>query len=189
MKNILLRLFTVIIGTALCISCSEDQDINANTTEKAIATERIKSEIPRDRIIYSVLDEMGTESLESLIDLYIKDIKTAKQGYMTNLKNMWFAVLKKRLLTEGTEEQKLFFINEQISAENNLSAIHEFYSLVLNSKLLSRPEKENITKSFYNKNNTIINRIDWKTPKDKKKKQGELVYAARTFGLVFNTQQ
>lgn len=36
MKNILLRLFTVIIGTALCISCSEDQDINANTTKKLL---------------------------------------------------------------------------------------------------------------------------------------------------------
>ncbi|GGB84905.1 hypothetical protein GCM10007424_26200 [Flavobacterium suaedae] len=181
--------FYILIYIVLLISCSEDDEGNINTTGKAIATETVKSEVPRDRIVYNTFSKIETESLENLINLYKKDISTAEQGYMTNLKNMWFAILKDKLFKEGTEEQKLFFINEQLSVENNLFAINEFYSLVLNSKLLSRSEKESITKSFYNKNSTAINSIDWKTPQDKKKKQGELVYAARTSGLVFNTQQ
>lgn len=183
---------TILACTALFISCSEDKEAApADVTTKSlpVVTERAKSEVPRDRLIYNTLGDAPNLSLNELLDLYKKDISTAEPDYSTNLKNMWFTVLKNRLYDEGTEEQKLFYINESVALENNLAHFTGFYNLLTASKLLDRAEKEAISNSYYEKNLKAIADVQWPDPKDGEKKKMDLVYAKRTFENRVNFQK
>lgn len=182
-----------IVSTAVIVSCSEDKDTpSTDVTPKSKVVESsdvVKSEVPRDRFIYSAFGSAENLTLDELIDLYKKDISTADSNYLTNLKNMWFAVLKNRLIEKGTEEQKLFFINEFAGVDNNLAYFNEFYNMLATSKLLNRSEKENLANTYYAKNLKTINEIQWSSPDDKKKKESELTYSKRIFTNLANTQK
>ena len=180
----------ILVSTAIIISCSDDKEVTPSTeiATKSL-TEVSKSEVPRDRIFYSSLDKVQNASLYELIQLYKKDVGTAEKDYSTNLKNMWFAVLKNKLAAEGTEEQKLFFIHEQISLPDNLAFFTDFYNMLAASKLLDRAGKEEMAAAFYEKNLKAINEVQWHTPAEQKNKKTELVYAQSIFHKLVASQK
>jgi len=191
-KKIYLLVFAIFTCTTIAISCSDDKDIdNVDLNEQSLKseiTEESNGGVPRDKIIYSIFDKTETLSLNELMELYIKDANSAKQDYSTNLKNMWFAVLRTKVLNDGTDEQKLFFIKEQASLENNLPFFTDFYNLLATSKILNKAEKESMANEFYTKNINAINDIQWTTPDDKQNKISELIYAKRVFHNFINAQ-
>lgn len=192
MKKIFLLLACIaLIYTAVIVSCSDNPEINSNdaTIESlAITTESRKGEVPRDRLFYT-FGNKGKLSTNQLIEVYKKDISTAVPDYSTNLKNMWLTVLNPRVYNEGTEEQKLFCINEQLGLDNNLAHFTSFYNLLSTSKLIDKIEKERIAQTYYDKNSKAIADVQWSNPKDGKNKEMELAYAKRTFQNLLNTQK
>ena len=178
------KVFYLLACAALFTGCSEDKEINPNTNTAAV--DRIKSEVPRDRLIYDALGKAGDLSLNELIELYKEDINTAEADYLTNLKNMWLTILNPRIYKDGTEEQKLFCITEQLTLNDNLAHFTGFYNILATSKI-DRAVKERIADSYYERNLEAIADVQWANLKEEKNKQMELIYAKRTFQNLLNT--
>ena len=194
MKKIVLLLACVVLGTtAIIVSCSDDKEVNTGRDAKAkslpVAAAKMKGEVPKDRLIYNVLGTAESLSLNELVETYNKDVSSAGSDYVTNLKNMWLTVLNPRVYNEGTEDQKLFFINEQVALENNLAHFTGFYNLLAVSKKMDRAQKDRIADTYYQNNLKAIAEVHWPNPGDDKKKESELIYAKRNFTNLVNTQK
>ncbi|MCW4470506.1 hypothetical protein OGH69_16160 [Flavobacterium sp. MFBS3-15] len=178
-------------ATAVIVGCSDEKEVNLAepASRVAVSAENAKGEVPRDRLIYSVLTKSAEYSVSELEAEYRKDIGSARPDYMTNLKNMWMIIINPRVYNEGTEEQKLFFINEQLALEDNLAHFAGFYNLLISSKTLEPAEKERIANEFYDKNHKVIAEAQWPDAKDGKKKESELAYAKRTYHMLLKTQK
>lgn len=184
------KLFYIALCASAFIACSEDKNNNKpneNARELTVTVERKNGEVPREKLIYSTLSNAKDLSLSKLEELYKEDLRETEPDYATNLKNMWMAVIKEKLIKEGTEEQKLFFIKEQAGLESNLPHISEFYTLLASSKLLNREQKETMATAFYEKNRKAIDDIQWRNLEDRDKKITSLVYAKRTFARVLQS--
>lgn len=185
-KSMKKLLYIATLVTAVT-ACSEEP-LNNKPTENvhvsSVTIERKIGEIPKGKLIYSTLSNATGLSLSELEELYKEDVRETEPDYSTNLKNMWMAVIKEKLVKEGTEEQKLFFIKEQAGLESNLPHISEFYTLLASSKLLNLEQKEKMADDFYEKNQKAIDGIQWRNLEDRNKKITSLVYAKRTFARV-----
>ncbi|WP_330442642.1 hypothetical protein [Flavobacterium sp. C4GT6] len=188
MKKFIYTIVGLISFTSI-ISCSDDKE----TTEEGltlksekVSEDRMKGDVPRDRIIYSAFGESANLSVDELIELYKEDISTANPDYVTNLKNMWLTVIKHRLMKEATEDQKLFYIKESLAIENNLAHFTGFYTMLATSTSIDRKEKDVMADEYYKKNYDVIQQLQWKSPEDKKKKEGELIYAKRNYTNIAN---
>lgn len=167
--------------------CSDEKDIITNNVEPNAAvlkSDRLKGEIPEDRQVNSVLANPDDFSLSDLDKLYKENVPDVDD----NLKNMWLGFINPRLLKEGTEEQKLYYISEQLALENSLADFSGFYNLLRSSKKINREEKDRLADAFYSKNLKVIEAIQWKDAKSKQAKQTELVYAKRIYGLFANQE-
>ncbi len=102
---------------------------------------------------------------------------------------MWLTVLNPRVYKEGTEDQKLFFINEQLALENNLAHFIGFYNLLAASKKIDRAQKDRMADTYYQTNLKAIADVHWSNAGDDKKKESELIYAKRNFTNLANTQK
>ncbi|QEE51054.1 hypothetical protein FUA48_16160 [Flavobacterium alkalisoli] len=186
------KIFCILAFTSLFVGCSDDKDTTTEDTSlksKVVTEERAGGMIPRDRIIYNTLSDAESIPLTKLEELYKEDVRTAEADYTTNLKNMWLTLINHRVYNEGTEEQKLFWINEQIALDNNLPHFTGFYNLLASSKLLSNAEKDKILKDFIEKNEKAISAVQWTTPKKKKAKEMELTYATSVYQKLISTQK
>lgn len=188
------KIFYLIICVSVIISCSDDKEANTTTAPiltkaKAASPDRMRGEIPRNKQIFDILSDADNYSIAELESLYKRDIATIEKDYAANLKNMWLTLLNPKLFSEGTEEQKLFFIKEQIALDNNLAHFTGFYNLLASSKLINGKEKEIIGNDFYEKNIEAIDKIEWKTPYQKKAKQNDLVWAKRNFSNLTANQK
>ena len=190
MKKSILSLASIaLVYSTLTFGRSNSQDFKVEnaTLETALQSEKTpKSEVPRDRLIFSTMKKSASFSTRELVETYKKDIGTAKPDYLTNLKNMWFVLLNPRIILEGTEDEKLFLIHEQLNVDNNLAYIKDFYNLLISVKNIDKVEKEKIANSYFDKNLKVIESVEWSNPEEKKSKETELVYAKRTFFLLLN---
>lgn len=187
------KIFYLLFFATLFVNCSDDKEIGTatevNEKSKAITSESVKGEVPRDRMIYTILTDAANFTVTELEGFYKKDIATAEPDYATNLKNMWLIILNPRLFTEGNETQKVFFINEQITLNNNLAHFTGFYNLLASAKNITNTEKDNIANTFYEKNMKAIDFINWKTPEQRKEKEMDLVWAKRNFSNIVAMQK
>lgn len=136
--------------------------------------------VPKDRLVYKVMFTPSDFTMEQVGEMYKSDIATAGEDYATNLKNMWFIVLNKKLIKEGTDDQKKFYINEQLKMENNLPNIKGFYDLMLSSSL-TESEKYDLAERFSAKNKDVVESLYNDDAKMKGEKMTELTYAKRNF--------
>ncbi|WP_297332103.1 hypothetical protein [Flavobacterium sp.] len=182
-----------LIFAATLISCSDDKvnnstDIDANQiTFRPENTE--KGSVPEGVFVQKVLSgQQKAETLTDLIKLYKQDAGLSKDSdYDTNLKNMWMILINEPLIKEGTEEQKKFFIYEQLAMEHNLPHLDKFVNLLSSAKSIERNEKDRIFEGFVTTNKTAINSIGWKSPEEKAEKNQELLLLRRNYGLLNNS--
>jgi hypothetical protein len=182
-------LYLIIFAAAL-ISCSDDKvnnstDIDANQiTFRPENTE--KGSVPEGMFVQKVLSgQEKAETLTDLIKLYKQDAGLSKDtDYDTNLKNMWMILINEPLIKEGTEEQKKFFIYEQLAMEHNLPHLDKFVNLLSSAKSIDSNEKDRIFEEFVTTNETAINSIVWKSPEEKAEKNQELLLLRRNYGLL-----
>lgn len=182
----------LILAAVLSLGCSAEMDSPETTVDikSTVNKQREKGEVPRDRIFYSILHEPDDYTLEDLIELYKKDITGIEgEDYKSNLQNMWQIVLHPRLIKEGTEEQKLYFINEQEAMDNNLPHFGGFLNLLRSCKSLTKEEKQTIAGAFYNKNTAVVERLQWPSEQNEKDKKGELAYTMRTHGILIEFEK
>ena len=185
----LLYIATLVTAVTACSEEPVNNKPTENTHVSSVTVERKNGEVPREKLIYSTLSNAKDLSLSKLEVLYKEDLRETEPDYATNLKNMWMAVIKEKLIKEGTEEQKLFFIKEQAGLESNLPHISEFYTLLASSKLLNREQKETMATAFYEKNRKAIDDIQWRNLEDRDKKITSLMYAKRTFARVLQSDK
>lgn len=191
-KSILSIVCIAIVYAATIVGCSKNQELTTenNILETApLSEETSRGEVPRDRLFFSTLKNTEPLSTHTLIDFYIKDINTANPDYLINLKNMWFVRLNPQVLKNGTEEEKLFLIREQLNIDNNLAYFNDFYGLLISSKNIHKLEKEKIANTYFEKNLKAIAAVEWSNEEEKKNKETELVYSKRTFFLLLRNQK
>lgn len=143
-----------------------------------------KSTVPTTHAIYRMISNPGLYSFEQADSFYQNDIsKEAEAPYTTNLKNMGFTlVMDKGLAEKGTDEQKRYYINEQLKLDNNLTTIEKFYDLLLSCRTFET--KESLTKSataFYEKNRAVITKKQWPTAEHKKQATLDLMNKYKIF--------
>lgn len=176
---------SIYIYAAVClllISCSQDKEnLNAGEIKGVTANAQIeKGAVPKDRLVYKVMFTPSDFTMEQIDDMYKNDVASARADYITNLKNMWFVVLNKKLVKEGAEEQKRFYIDEQLKMENNLANINSFYDL-LRSSSFTESEKFDLADRFSVKNKAVVDELCSDDAKLKAEKITELTYAKRNF--------
>ncbi|AXG74206.1 hypothetical protein DVK85_08120 [Flavobacterium arcticum] len=180
----------IVIFAATLISCSEDKATNSNDTDlnqiSLRAENAEKGSVPEGMFIKKVLSgQQEVETLSDLITLYKQDVNLSKgSDYDTNLKNMWMILIYKPLISEGTEQQKTFFIHEQLTLDHNLPHLEKFVNLLLSTESIDTNEKDLIFEKFFSINKTAINSIIWKNPEEKAEKNQELVMLGRNYGLI-----
>lgn len=180
----------IIFTSLICItltSCSEDKEVQIDTSAKTLkktAGTGVKGEIPDGMKVFSVFSNNENLSLTELQKLYIDDAKKSTgQDYEANLKNMWFVLINKKLLKEGTNEQREFFIKEQMALDNNLPHFKSFYKLLASASTIQKEERIKLSKAFYDKNKKAIGNIHWQSDEEKKGKETELLLAWRDFAI------
>ncbi|MFP9112762.1 hypothetical protein ACLI1A_02400 [Flavobacterium sp. RHBU_3] len=185
--------FYLMLAALAFVGCSTDKEFNTSeeglSLKNRIEENSDKGAIPVDSEINKVSSgEIKPGSLSEMIDLYQIDTqKSEGTAYDTNLKNRWlFSIYKPLLSGEATEEEKKFFIQEQLKMEHNLPHIANFYKLLSITSGISEAEKEAICSRFKENNDAAIADIQWHTAEEKKQKQTELLLAGRNYWLLKN---
>lgn len=183
------KIYILSILGFIMASCSQEKEngIVANSTSNAkeIASAKInreRGEIPGNFLVYTAIVNASSYRFQDLDKMYKKDVARAEPDFRDNLVNMWLTGMAPKLLSESTAEQKLFYLNEQVSLENNLAHFRTFYSLLTMAKI-SKEEKQAMSANFYNKNMISIAKIQWDNPNERKDKELELVAAKQNFTL------
>lgn len=184
MRNNIFYLFVLVM---VFISCSNDKDPGSDATPKSVVTQkRIKGEVPKEKAIHTIADNPNY-TLTQLIAMYKKDVSgTVGEDYAENLKSMWVAVLNPKLFTEGTDAQKVLFVREQMTFNNNLADLAGFYNLLAISKAIKMEEKLTLADAFYNKNLKVIESANKDTPKQKENWKMNLTMAKRNFTMLMS---
>lgn len=176
MKNILFGILFVFI------SCNEqndtiiEQQIVGDELKKNGVSDLSSKPSPKHPIITELLT-FESKNLSRIDALYRKSItECADLEYCDNLKQYGFKlVIKHGLLDEGTNEQKLFYVNEQLESTSNFPNFNEFYSLLKSLKKdISNDRLRKHAVDFYDKNLKLIEDIDWPTSESKNNKIIEL---------------
>lgn len=179
MKNNVCQI--LMLSLFLIAGCSKEQAEESAVASRSTTNAQIeKGAVPKDRLVYKVMFTPSDFTMEQIDEMYKDDVASARADYMTNLKNMWFVVLNKKLAKEGAEEQKRFYIDEQLKMENNLANINSFYDL-LRSSSFTESEKFDLADRFSAKNKTVVERLYSDDAKMKAEKITELTYAKRNF--------
>ncbi len=187
------KLYFMLPFLFLFILCSEDRITEeneqvANTYVRVIHDDDPptgQGDIPRGKLVYKSM-AVSEFTLKELYERYKKDIEVTAPDYHDNLKNFWFSLICDRVIKEGSDDMKIYFLKEQISLKNNILNLNRFYGLLISCSL-SNEECESIAAEFSKKNKDFINKVKWKDDNDRKSKLSELIYAQRTFGLLMHS--
>lgn len=152
------------------VSCQEASGgvfKNNSSIEKVkdvVSTDTLLSKPPTDNPIMLQFFVVK-KNLNKADEVYRKYINEAKSlPYYDNLRQYGFqALIKHGLIENGTREQKLFYITEQLNSVANLANISEFYALLTSGdKSFTKDESINFGKRFYLKNlNLIENELEY----------------------------
>jgi hypothetical protein len=181
----------ILLFVIALVSCTGENELmqkeDSQTAKKApLANEDINSGVPpKSHLFFENLSQVEVLSASELTKLYREDIQTALPIYADNLKNMWFSLIYEKITLEGTQEEKLFFLNEQINLKDNIANLNNFYPLLSACENeFSKEELKVISENFEAKNSIALDKIHWKNPNDKEKKMALLIYQKRSFDLT-----
>ncbi|KGO78913.1 hypothetical protein Q763_16110 [Flavobacterium beibuense F44-8] len=177
------------------ISCSEDKEQEpvqaANPKNVHVIHDDDppsgQGDIPRNKLVYKTFDQKSF-TLNELWERYKSDVEVTAPDYHDNLKNFWFSIIGDRVIDEGSDAMKLYFLDEQMGLEQNLLNYDRFFSLLATCPLTD-DEVEMYALDFFDRNREAINGIMWKSEEEKKDKLNELAYMQRTFFLLRNSNK
>ena len=183
-----------IVALVCLFSCQENKDKAIESQLRGIevnkqATASMPGKPPVDNPIFQELLNFKKVDLNRVDRVYIRSINEAKdKDYLDNLKQFGFQVLVKHgLIKDGSSKQKLFYINELLNSQANFANITDFYALLLSENYnLPKNELIKIEKSFYDKNEKLINSLDWTDKKKQKDISRELNYRHMLFKRYVN---
>lgn len=141
-----------------------------------------KGAVPRDHMIYDMLLSRDKYTLSEVDNLYRTDIiKRDTTHYYSNMQNFAFLILMREdvaLDKNGKEEQKKYYVNEMLTAEQTLATHQQFYTLLLScSDFMDKDELLQKGNAFYKKNIADIEKIKWR---DSSEEYGKIT----TLGLL-----
>jgi hypothetical protein len=156
---------------------------NQTIKNLVLKTERTPNgSVPKDKKIYEVMRNREVYTLTDMIRLYEEDVKETMPDYETNLKNMWFLELNPKLIKSGTEKQKRQYAVIQNELSQNLPNIKGFYELLLSVEKWHRADEVYVLAAdFSKKNQSFIEKLEWKNEERKKSKTQELHYQSALF--------
>lgn len=138
--------------------------------------------VPQDRLVKTVMSNPDKYSIGELDTMYRQDIKNTEPYYDLNLKNMWFVIINQKLVDNGGEALKRYYIKEQMQMQQNLANFQGFYSLLLSaSSFMDSTLLINTSQEFSRKNSHYIENMKWSSEDKKNKKLTELNYEAAKF--------
>lgn len=188
MKNLFLSIFAVILPLSL-ISCHNEKN---EAIEKSIVDEKLHQKAlnknsfnpPSDHPIKVEFKLVNQKGLKEVDAIYQASMPASKnEPYYDNLRQFGFMLMiRNGLIEEGTKEQKLYYMNEQLESVANIINFNDFY-LLLNSlkSEVSLSELTGYSDKFYNKNLALINEIGWENEDEKTQKINELNAALKLF--------
>lgn len=189
------KLYLVLPVFLLFITCSDENTKEAKTAVNTMNVRVVhdddpptgQGDIPRSKLVYKSFDH-NSFTLTELCERYKSDIEVTAPDYHDNLKNFWFSIIGDRIISEGSDEVKKYFIEEQLGLQNNLMNIERFYKLLLASPLT---EEEGLVASntFYEINEKAIAGLQWKSEKEEMAKRRELVYTKRTYEILIRSSK
>lgn len=139
---------------------------------------------PMDHPIQVEFKLVEQKGLVEVDKIYKSTVPTSKnEPYYDNLRQFGFMLLiRNGLIEDGTKEQKLYYINEQLESSANLANGKDFY-LLLNSlkSEVSLKELKEYSDKFYNKNIALVNEINLEKEEDKIKEINKLNEALGLF--------
>jgi hypothetical protein len=173
------------------ISCNNEKNevIETSIVGKELnqnASNRNSFNPPSDhpiKVEFKLVDQKGLNEVDLI---YKSSVPTSKnEPYYDNLRQVGFMLMVRNgLIEEGTKQQKLYYINEQLESAANLPNYNDFY-LLLNSlkSEVSLSELTGYSDKFYNKNLALIKEIGWENEEEKTQKINELNAALSLFSI------
>lgn len=158
----------------------------SNNKSDSVTLDDDKSIIPMNRLIFTIMGDVDKYTSTQLYEFYKIDVAESDDKYVEDLKNMWFCLINSKICNEGSEEQKRYFLNEQISLSSNMPNYGKFYFLLRSCSFMEREEMDRIASQFYFKNKTVLENIEYENEKQGKKYMQDLVLAGRYHGLLIN---
>lgn len=161
MKKMLKLLVVLIV-----VSCSGDIEKLSETdlNNDLLITQKTKGILPNGHPVFLALKDSVNYDLDKVDKLYrLSIIEDASSDYILNLKHFGFRLaIEKGLIEKGTNEQKSFYLNEQMKLNRNFANIDSFYNLLLSCKnFMSSKEMLDMADAFYKKNKSAIENSDW----------------------------
>lgn len=183
MKKLLLLL------SVIMISCNNEKN---EVIENAIVGEELHQNAlnrnsfnpPADHPIkaeFMLEDQKGLNEVDAIYKASMPSTKN--EPYYDNLRQIGFMLLiSNGLIKDGTKEQKLYYINEQLESVANFPNFNNFYLLLNSLKSdVSAKELTSYSDKFYTKNLALINETSWENEDIKTQKINELNEALRLF--------
>ncbi|WP_417367503.1 hypothetical protein [Flavobacterium beibuense] len=157
-----------------------------NDKSDSITLDDDKSIIPMNRSIFTIMGDVDKYTSTQLYEFYKIDVAEFDDEYVEDLKNMWFCLISSKISSDGDEEQKRYFLNEQISLSSNMPNYGKFYFLLRSCSFMEREEMSKIASQFYSKNKAVLENIKYESDEEEKKYMQDLVLAGRYHGLLIN---
>ena len=169
MKNIILLLSVIVL-----FSCSEEK-IENNVQQKnkeLVALPEAQGVVPKGHKIHDMMRVPARITLDEADNFYRREVAISNEHYSSSLKSFGFLLMmKKGLAVDGTEEQKQFYIKEQLKMDTNLATIPQFYNLLVScNEFIEQAELIRIGRQFYEKVKAEIETTTWPDPQKKKDK-------------------
>ncbi len=154
--------FTIMIIASCFFASCEQKDESAKATASTInlgPAESDKGAIPDWHPINMMLLKAGQYTFQEVHAMYKKDIENVRgKDYTSNLKNFGFRLaMETGLLKDGTNEEKKFYLDEQMGIDVNVLTFDDFYLLLAKSRAFLGLKAANAySNAFYAKNNEQI---------------------------------
>jgi len=145
-----------------------------------------KSIIPMNRLIFTVMGDIDKYTVTQLYEFYKIDVAEFDDKYEEDLKNMWFCLISSKVCNEGNDEQKRYFLNEQINLSSNMPNYGRFYSLLRSCSFMERDEMDRVASRFYSKNKLVLENMEYENEEQGKKYMQDLILSGRYHGILIN---
>jgi len=173
------------------VSCNNDKN---EAIEKSIVGEKLhQNALNRNsfnppsnhpiKIEFKLVNQKGLNEVDAIYKASMPASKN--EPYYDNLRQMGFMLMiRNGLIKDGTKEQKLYYINEQLESAANLPNYNDYYLLLNSLKAeVSLKELTVYADKFYNKNLALINEIGWENEEEKTQKIDELNASLSLFSI------
>lgn len=177
------RLYLLSLAVFTVFSCGSDKLDRSEPITQQVSEQESRGVIPPGQAI-SEMTMNPKYTLRELDDFYQKEIAVTDEHYTSNAKNVIFMSLMDKGLDEiGSQEQKLFYIEEQLALKSNLPNFQGFYKLLGScSDFLGQEELDAKAIQFFEKNKREIEKaIQWDSEEEQKQKMEKLIEEYNNF--------